>query len=80
VVPTLRLFASAREAAGTARDTIPGSTVTAVLEAAGARYGTAFVEILGTCKVWVNGEPATGDSVVTELDEVAVLPPVSGGT
>ena len=57
-VPTLRLFASAREAAGTARDTIPGSTVAAVLDAAGARYGSAFVAVLGTCKVWVNGEPA----------------------
>jgi molybdopterin synthase sulfur carrier subunit len=80
VVPTLRLFASAREAAGTARDTVPGSTVADVLDAARARYGADFVAILGTCKVWVNGEPASGDDPVGDADEVAVLPPVSGGT
>jgi molybdopterin converting factor small subunit len=27
----------------------------------------------------VNGEPAGGDVRVTDADEVAVLPPVSGG-
>jgi molybdopterin converting factor small subunit len=73
------LFASAREAAGIARDTLPGSTVDDVLAAARTRYGSDFVAILGTCKVWVNGEPAAGDQVVTDADEVAVLPPVSGG-
>jgi molybdopterin converting factor small subunit len=73
------LFASAREAAGTSRDTLPGSTVDAVLDAARARYGSTFVAVLGSCKIWVNGEPADGDRVVTDADEVAVLPPVSGG-
>jgi molybdopterin converting factor small subunit len=78
-VPTLRLFASAREAAGTARDTIPGSTVDEVLAVARDRYGATFVALLDSCKVWVNGEPAAGDQAVGEDDEVAVLPPVSGG-
>jgi len=29
--------------------------------------------------VWVNGEPAEPDVPVGETDEVALLPPVSGG-
>jgi molybdopterin converting factor small subunit len=78
-VPTLRLFAAAREAAGTGRATIEGSTVGAVLDAARTAYGDRFAEVLTTCRIWVNGEPATTDDAVGPTDEVAVLPPVSGG-
>jgi MoaD family protein len=76
---TLRLFASVREAAGTGRDTIDGSTVGAVLDAAADRYGADFAALLATSKIWVNGEPADRDTPVEPTDEVAVLPPVSGG-
>ena len=76
---TLRLFAAAREAAGTGRDDVDGETVGAVLDAAVARYGEAFAAVLETCRVWVNGEPATREDPVRPTDEVAVLPPVSGG-
>lgn len=76
---TLRLFAAAREAAGTGRAEVDGSTVGEVLEAAEARYGETFRTVLGTSRVWVNGEPATRDQPVSSRDEVAVLPPVSGG-
>jgi MoaD family protein len=75
----VRLFASAREAAGTTRDTLPGGTVGDVLDAARARYGSRFTDLLATCRVWVNGENATDDTPVGEDDEVAILPPVSGG-
>jgi molybdopterin synthase sulfur carrier subunit len=78
-VAVLRLFAGAREAAGTDRDTIDGDTVGAVLDAARARYGEGFAAVLERCKVWRNGEPADRDEPVTDADEVAVLPPVSGG-
>jgi molybdopterin converting factor small subunit len=73
------MFAQAREAAGTNRDDVPGATVSEVLAAATARYGDAFARVLPTCKVWVNGEPAGPDQAVGAADEVAVLPPVSGG-
>lgn len=76
----LRLFASAREAAGTARDDIPGTTVGEVLEVATKRYGPAFGTVLAQCRVWRNGEPAEWSAAVHERDEVAVLPPVSGGS
>lgn len=76
---SLRLFASAREAAGTGRDTVDGDTVDDVLAEAARRYGPAFAEVVANSRVWCNGEPATGDTRVCESDEVAVLPPVSGG-
>ena len=76
---TLRLFAAAREAAGTGRDDVAGATVGDVLDAAVARYGERFEAVLGTCRVWVNGEPAARQQSVSPTDEVAVLPPVSGG-
>ena len=75
----LRLFAMAREAAGVGRDDLPGGTVEEVLDAAVDRYGHAFSDVLATCAVWVNGEPAEPGAVVGADDEVAVLPPVSGG-
>lgn len=78
-MPTLRLFAQAREAARTSVDDVPGTTVAEVLDAAEARYGAVFADVLGTCRVWVNGEPADPATSVVDADEVAVLPPVSGG-
>jgi molybdopterin synthase sulfur carrier subunit len=78
-MPTIRLFAGAREAAGTDRDTLDGATVSAVLDAAVERYGAGFQGLLGSCRVWVNGEPAEPADPVTDADEIAVLPPVSGG-
>lgn len=79
-VPKLRLFASAREAAGTGTDIVDGDTVREVLTAAEARYGARFAEVLVTCRVWVNGEDISIDAPVGQHDEVAVLPPVSGGS
>lgn len=45
------------------------------------RYGPAFAAVLETSRVWLNGdEPAEGDETPLQPgDEVAVLPPVSGG-
>ena len=76
---TLRLFAAAREAAGTARDQVPGATIGDVLDEAVRRYGATFAEVLPTCRVWRNGDAADRDAPVGDDDEVAVLPPVSGG-
>lgn len=75
----IRLFAVARDAAGTGRDALPGDTVNDVLAAARERYGAEFAAVLDTCKIWVNGEPADPADHVGDADELAVLPPVSGG-
>jgi molybdopterin synthase sulfur carrier subunit len=78
-VAVLRLFASAREAAGTGRAEIAASTVEGVLVEARSRFGERFAAVLDDCRIWVNGEPAESGDEVGERDEVAVLPPVSGG-
>ena len=78
-VAVLRLFAGARDAAGTGRDEVPGATVAAVLKAAQDRYGDAFTAVLAHCQIWCNGEPCAASDAVGDDDEVAVLPPVSGG-
>jgi len=78
-VAILRLFAHVREAAGTGHDEVPGATVQQVLSAAVDRYGPEFGHQLEVCKVWLNGEPVLGPEPVSDSDEVALLPPVSGG-
>ncbi len=77
----LRLFASAREAAGRAEDAFDAETLGDALEQARLAYGEPFVSVLGTARVWVNGdEPADGvATILRDDDEIAVLPPVSGG-
>lgn len=76
---TLRLFAQAREVAGTSSDSIDGATVDEVIANAVARYGQNFADLLPTCRIWLNGEAVLTSTAVGDKDEVAVLPPVSGG-
>ncbi len=75
----LVLYGPAREAAGTRHDVLDAPTLEGVLDEAVRRYGEGFAEVLARSRVWVNGEPAAPDSSVAQDDEVAVLPPVSGG-
>ena len=80
----LRCFAAAREAAGRGTDsfdTVDAPTLGALLSAASARYGPEFAAVLASSRVWVNGDEAAQgpDTPLRDGDEVAVLPPVSGG-
>jgi MoaD family protein len=75
----LLLFAAAREAAGVAKENVDAATVGEVIEAARARHGDRFSEIVDRSRVWLNGEPVDADHPLRDGDEVAVLPPVSGG-
>ena len=75
----IKLFASARQAAGTSSEEIAGRTVDEVLQIAAERFGSEFVAVMKTCRVWLNGEEVVGTTTVGEADEVAILPPVSGG-
>ena len=50
-----------------------------VLAAACERFGPAFEEQLQACRIWRNGEPAEPSDPVDAGDEIAALPPVSGG-
>jgi MoaD family protein len=75
------LFAGAREAAGRRDDVVEGATLGDVLAVARDRYGPVFGSVLDASRVWLNGdEPVSGlATVLAEGDEVAILPPVSGG-
>ena len=77
----LVLFARAREAAGRKSDDIDAATLGELLDRAVAAYGAEFGAVLEISRVWVNGdEPTDGlNTPVGPNDEVAVLPPVSGG-
>jgi molybdopterin converting factor small subunit len=76
---TLLLFGPARTAAGHHRVTIDAATLDGLRDAACSRFGPEFAKVLGASALWVNGEPAAGDRVLGDGDEVAVVPPVSGG-
>ncbi len=78
-VVTLRLFAQARESAGTSSIELEGSTVGDVLDEATRRFGSPFDDVLLSSNVWLNGSPVAREQAVASGDEVAVLPPVSGG-
>jgi MoaD family protein len=78
-VPTLRLFATVRVAAGTGKVVIDGGTVGDVLANASSKFGAEFESLIPVCRVWVNGDAADFDTEVQNGDEVALLPPVSGG-
>ncbi len=74
-----RLCPNLREHAGTGQAEFPGDTVADVLEAARNEFGDEFARGLTIAKVWVNGEPAELDRTISESDEIALIPPVSGG-
>lgn len=75
----LRLFANLREIAGTARLEVDADTVGGVIEIANDKFGADFERGVRTSRVWLNGEQAGVEDLVTESDEVVLLPPVSGG-
>lgn len=55
------------------------ASVAEVLAEARRRFGDDFGAVLDRSRVWVNGEPVRGPEALRGGDEVAVLPPVSGG-
>jgi molybdopterin synthase sulfur carrier subunit len=82
-MPSVRvlLFARAREAAGRRDDVVDAATLGEVLAVARDRYGAEFGAVLDGSRVWINGdEPVSGlATALSKGDEVAILPPVSGG-
>jgi len=78
-VARLRLFGPLRDLAGTGVADVPAGRVGEVLDLADARFGEAFARAARGCRIWVNGEPAGRESDLGEADELALVPPVSGG-
>ncbi len=75
----VRFFAQARDAAGCREADVDGATVEAVLAAVVAGYGAGLGAVLATSTIWVNGERAEPAQEIHATDELAILPPVSGG-
>jgi len=77
---TVWLFARLRELAGddTIRVDVGTATVSAVRAAVGVRL-PAGRELIARSAVAVNGEYAADEQTVDGTDEVALIPPVSGG-
>jgi len=78
-VVRVRLFAALRELADATHVEAPGKSVGDIVDALGERYGERFASIAAVGTFVVNGERATRSTPVAEGDEVALLPPVSGG-
>jgi molybdopterin converting factor subunit 1 len=77
----LKLFALLRDRAGTSElslDLNDGATVATVVDALRERF-PATAELLPRCAFAVNQSYAPLDHVLSDRDELAVIPPVSGG-
>ena len=75
----VRLFAALRELAGTSELDASGRTVGEISDALSAEHGERFAKIAAVSSFVVNGDRASRDTVIADGDEVAILPPVSGG-
>jgi MoaD family protein len=75
----VRLFAALRDEAGSSIVEAEGATVGEVVDALCSRYGTTFETIARAGSVVVDGERASAERRLAPDDEVAMLPPVSGG-
>ena len=80
---TLRYWAGARAAAGTAHEQVSGGTLGEALDRARAAHGDRFAQVLSVCAVVVDGEPLGArdpEAVALDgVDVVDVLPPFAGG-
>jgi molybdopterin synthase sulfur carrier subunit len=77
---TVRLFAALREAAGSSRVEAEGDTVADVVRSLSERFGERFSRVASAGSVVVEGERADPSQPLAEGQEVALLPPVSGGS
>jgi molybdopterin converting factor small subunit len=79
-VVRIRLFAALRELAASSEVEAEGATVGEVVDALAARYGERFGTIARAGSVVVDGERAGAERALAGDEQVALLPPVSGGS
>ncbi|GAA4972119.1 MoaD/ThiS family protein [Yinghuangia aomiensis] len=84
-VGTMRYWAAAKDAAGTAEEPYDAATLADALRAAGERHGGSprFAPLVRTCSFVVDGHPVGKRDhaavALTEGGTVEVLPPFAGG-
>lgn len=76
---TVRLFAALRELAGSSRVEAEAETVAELVGALSERFGPRFASVASAGSVVVDGERAEPSQRLADGQEVALLPPVSGG-
>ncbi|WP_159944219.1 MULTISPECIES: MoaD/ThiS family protein [unclassified Nocardiopsis] len=81
---TIRYWAAAKEAAGTAEETVDADNLAQALAAARRLHpDDRFQRVLGSCSLLVGENPVGrrphGDVEVTEGTVIEVLPPFAGG-
>ncbi|WP_225848010.1 MoaD/ThiS family protein [Streptomyces sp. HPF1205] len=81
---TIRYWAAAKAAAGTAEEPYRGATLADALAEARARHDAEFARVLGRCSFLVDGTPVgTREHASVPLPDggtVEVLPPFAGGS
>lgn len=77
----LRLFAGVKEVAGMEEIEVDVSTVGGLVAEADGRFGTDFIKARSGANLWLNGDVEIDDlaTPIGRKDEVAIIPPVSGG-
>ena len=78
-MPVVRLFAVLREIAGQPYVEAEGSSVEEVVQALCDRFGERFTAVVQHSTVVVGDERVALDTPLTGTEELALLPPVSGG-
>lgn len=79
-MPTLRYFAAAAEAAGTAEETVVVADVAGVLADAVDRHGPGLAHVVAHSSLLLDGRYVCDRSVrLAEDDVLDVLPPFAGG-
>lgn len=78
-IGTIRYWAAARAAAGTAEETYDASTLAEALDAVRASHGPQFTRVLTACSFLVQGVRAAPATPLSDGDVIEVLPPFAGG-
>lgn len=76
---TVRYFAAAAEAAGTAGETVTAATVGGFRQEAANRHGERMAVVLAQCALLLEGVRVGDDASLPEGSTLDVLPPFAGG-
>ena len=76
---TIRYWAAARAAAGTAEEPYDAATLGEALDAARSRRGSEFSRVLSHSSFLVNGLRSRAEAQLEDDAVIEVLPPFAGG-
>ena len=76
---SVRLFAAAREAAGTDHAQFDCASVAELREQMADRFGARMTQVLSTCSMLSDGSRLGPDDALADGSEVEILPPFAGG-